>query len=529
MHVLMAAAENDALPGLKVGGVADVVRDLPPALAALGVEVTVLCPAYGLLDTFAPLREHALLEVPFGTGRARVRLFEVDAAPAGVHLYLAEHPDFAACGRGAVYCDDGPGRPFATDASKFALFCAAVAEALLEQAFGPLDAVHLHDWHTALVLVLRRFAARYRALVRLRTVYTIHNLGLQGVRPLGGDPSSLEAWFPGLGADPALIGDPRWPECVNPMAAAIRLADAVGTVSPGYAREILTRGEGLEADLGAANARGALTGILNGCPYPGPDPRAAPEWPALCARMRAHNLAAAGRSALVDSACYVAGERLAARSEPRPSPLLTTVGRVTAQKLGLLRAPVPGAASALDAVLDAIGEGGLYVVLGSGDPELEQFLVATSARRANLVYLRGYAPAIADGLYARGELFLMPSSYEPCGISQMLAMRAGQPCLVHAVGGLADTVRDGETGFSFAGPDAPAQAAALVARLREALSLREREPARWEAIAAAARAARFTWSESARGYRDRLYAAPRPSTRAGAHAAGQASALAAPR
>jgi starch synthase len=519
MHILMVAAENGALPGFKVGGIADVVHELPPALAAAGCRVSVVCPSYGLLARLGDVRGHGVVETRFRGARTTLPLWRTGNGDAVRHFVL-DHALFSACGVGAVYCDDPDGGPFATDASKFALFCAAVAEAVVRGAFGTVDVIHLHDWHAALLLLLRRHHPRCVALRAVRTVFTIHNLALQGVRPLRGHASSLEQWFPRMPYDPALVADPRWPDCVNPMAAAIRLSDAVGTVSPSYAREILEPnavqvrglhgGEGLEQDLRAVHARGALSGILNGCDYPqdGPAPHTPPaarDWPQLVALMRAENLRLAGTRGELHSAHFVADARLAALAPERPRTLLVTVGRITAQKLGLLRAAAGDGRSVLDAVLDALGEDGVYLMLGSGEPDLEQFLVAAAARRRGLILVRGYTEVLPDALYAAGDLFLMPSTFEPCGISQMLAMRAGQPCLVHAVGGLKDTVRDGTSGFAFDGASTAEQAGALLARLRAALQMRARHPERWAALRAAAARERFRWSDSAREYLARLY------------------------
>lgn len=522
MHILMVAAENGALPGFKVGGVADVLRDLPPALAAAGARVDVVTPSYGMLERLTDLHSQCIVETSFRGTPTTLPLWRV--GPPGdvpVRHFVFDHPLFSACGAGAIYCDDPDERPFASDASKFALFCAAVAEGITSHAFGKPDVIHLHDWHAALLLVLRHHGPRAHALRAIRTVYTIHNLALQGVRPLHGDDSSLARWFPQMRFDPAIVADPRWPDCVNPVAAAIRLADTVSTVSPSYAREILEPnavqargrhgGEGLEADLRAADARGALAGILNGCEYPhdgdGPDPAPALAWPHLLALMRAENLRLAAARELLHSAYFVAEARLAALTRERPRTVLVTVGRITEQKLGLLRVAGASGRSVLDEMLDALGEDGIYLILGSGDPELERFLVSVAARRPGLIMLRGYTDALPDALYAAGDLFVMPSSYEPCGISQMLAMRAGQPCLVHAVGGLNDTVHDGVTGFTFQGESTAGQARALVARLHAALELRARSPKRWAALREAAAGARFRWSDSAREHLQRLYGA----------------------
>jgi starch synthase len=170
MHVLMVAAENDALPGGKVGGIGDVLRDLPPALAALECAVTVISPAYGRLDDLPNARRLKVLNVAFGGDTCKVELFEIDNGDADprVRQLVLEHAAFSPCGRGVIYCDDGPERPFATDASKFALFSAAVAQALIQDSLGKIDVVHLHDWHAAILLVLRRCHPAYRKLRALR-------------------------------------------------------------------------------------------------------------------------------------------------------------------------------------------------------------------------------------------------------------------------------------------------------------------------------------------------------------------------
>ncbi len=135
--------------------------------------------------------------------------------------------------------------------------------------------IHLHDWHAALLLVLRRYHPAYQRLQQIHCAYTIHNLALQGIRPLLGHASSLAAWYPGLAYESAVLADPRWSNCINLMAVGIRLADAVHAVSPSYAEEILRPsavtahgyyvGEGLEIDLRKTQAEGRVFGILDGC------------------------------------------------------------------------------------------------------------------------------------------------------------------------------------------------------------------------------------------------------------------------
>lgn len=517
LNILMVAAENDALPGGKVGGIGDVVRDVPPALARRGCKVTVITPSYGSLATLPGERRVGALAVGFGGSSQRVELYEVPGRQTheGVRHWVADHPQFAACGSGRVYCDDPPTSPFATDATKFALLCAAVAEAVVQDMFGPLDILHLHDWHAAFLLILRRYHPAFRSLHDIRSVYTMHNLALQGVRPFGGHPSSLTAWYPGLIYDPGTLADPRWPNCVNPMAVGIRLADAVHVVSPAYAEEILYPsavairgyygGEGLEGDLHAARSEGRLFGILNGCEYPSESATPVLEWPALKTLLQDQVLRWAGSSANLSTAHFIAHARLSTWTDRRPKTILTSISRITDQKVRLLRQPDDRGRPALEGVLEALGDRGVYLFLGSGDPDFENFLTATSARFPNFVFLRGYSEAVSNALYGAGDLFLMPSSFEPCGIGQMLAMRAGQPCLVHHVGGLKDTVQDGETGFAFTGGSLIEQATRLVEKLRYTLNLRENKPERWETIRRAAAAARFSWDSSVNAYIEQLY------------------------
>ena len=161
--------------------------------------------------------------------------------------------------------------------------------------------------------------------------------------------------------------------------------------------------------------------------------------------------------------------------------------------------------SALDHLLDSLDPGQLMVLLGSGDPAVEACFTEVAGRRDNFLFLKGYSDPLAKALYAGGDLFLMPSSFEPCGISQMLAMREGQPCLVHRVGGLADTVEDGRDGFAFAGESPLHQAEAMLARLRDVLELMRDDPGGWKRIRERAAAARFHWSESAEKYVELLY------------------------
>jgi starch synthase len=506
----MLAAENGALPGGKVGGMGDVVHDLPRALARKGHRVSVLTPAYGFLARLPGAKSIGTVSLDFAGAKESCQWLEVPSGIDGVDYYLLDNPRFAPFGHESIYHDDGDGAPFATDASKFAFFSAASA-ALLCQLKRLPDVVHLHDWHLGLFLLLRRFDGRFRALQPVRSVFTIHNLALQGTRPIDGSDSSLARWFPDLKVPYDVVADPRYPRCVNPLAVAIRLADTLNTVSPSYAREILSTpniarghhgGEGLESLLAVRSKAGALSGILNGCEYPDRPP-AGLSWTRMVALIDEQLQAWIASGSVVDAAAYLAEKRLANLPAKRPEVIATSIGRVTGQKLALFRLCVRGSVTAIDRVLEAL-EGSVLILLGSGDHDYEVFLQRAMVRHSNFIYLKGYSDRLAQALYASGDLFLMPSSFEPCGISQMLAMRAGQPCVAHAVGGLRDTVTT-VNGFPFDGATPKEQARNFAREVAAAVDLKQNAPRKWQDLCGAARSERFSWDASAARYMQEVY------------------------
>ncbi|MBT8068884.1 MAG: glycogen/starch synthase [Gammaproteobacteria bacterium] len=503
-RVWLVAAENDVLPRGKVGGVGDVVRDLPLALAGIGLEVSVITPSYGMFHELPGATFHREVKVEFAGGTQTAEIYRLSLGDSTVKQFVIEHPLLSPQGPGKIYVRDEPGKPFAIDSAKFAFFNAAVA-AWVNAIEMPPDVLHLNDWHTGLIPALREFGDPAAALRRVRIVFTVHNLAYQGVRPFEGDPSSLESWFPGMAAHWQQLQDPRYPDCVNFMAAAIRLADGINTVSPSYALEILrpsdpatgfSGGEGLEAELNQAHFDSRLVGILNGCMYPEDLPRG-PAWGEM--------LKLIGKRAPIMIADRPAQDWLKKYKGKRPKNLMLSIGRVVEQKVPLFLEPVPGFDSALEAILDAAGPESLFIMLGNGQEALEDRFAAIARASDNFLYLRGYADALSAPLYAAADLFLMPSSFEPCGISQMLAMRVGQPCVVHAVGGLKDTVEHGVTGFVFTGDTPADQAENFVSCVREALLVKQKKPSEWEKICVTAAARRFSWQVAALNYQHKLY------------------------
>ncbi len=521
LNILMVSAENGALPGGKVGGIGDVVRDAPAALARLGHNVTVVTPAYGFLHRVDGVQYRGSVTFSFAGHEGDAWLHEVPGSnnDAGVRHLVVEHPAFEWYdhdrGEHVIYVHDPEGRPFETDATKFARFCMAVAQGLKTGALGDVDCIHLHDWHAAFFLVLTHFHPDYMGLAGVRTVFTVHNLAIQGTRPFDGGDSSLNAWYPGIWYDHRWLEDPRNRAVFSPMATGIRLADAVHVVSPTYAEEVLapsdgmrfSGGEGLEGALAWAKGQGRLHGILNGCEYPPGRVPAACNFDALASFLREQTLVWAGKQTAVARSHFLAYVRLSEwlARKAKPGIVLTSVSRLTWQKCHIMRTHGSVCESGLRGVLDGLGGRGAYLLLGTGMAEYEEFLLDLMDRYPNFVFLNGFSGPCADRLYANGDLFLMPSTYEPCGIGQMLAMRDGQPCVAHAVGGLKDTVQHGVNGFTFDGWFEHEQVDRFVETTLAAIDMKLNKLDQWARMCNAAASARFEWEDSVQQYVEKLY------------------------
>lgn len=545
-RILMVAAENGALAGAKVGGMADVIRDLPLALAGVDLCVDVIMPSYGFLTSpTAETKDLGELEVAFGGRLARVKLVVIPHPRVdGAKIYLLEHGLWQSI-PGKIYSQGTAERPFADDATKFALLCASVAKALVSGLVPMPQVLHLHDWHTGCLAMLRAFAPEYSALKAIECVFSIHNLAMQGIRPLSHDASSLAAWFPEVFSSLSdeqrqLIADPRYPHCINPMRMGIALSDRVHLVSPSYAKEVLLPsdvaagfigGEGLEQDIKLKATEAKVIGILNGCNYPNlsPSPDLSPsakkikpsaqslpriqldEFKKLLTTIEAALVEWQGTQTQVSGVDMIAFARTQAHWRHAlegavPSFLITSVGRLTDQKVLILRHQLPSGTSVLETMLKQLQQAqpqALFILLGSGDADIATFFQSLAAKHSNFMFLQGYHEPLSECLYQYGDLFVMPSSFEPCGISQMLAMRAGQPCLVHGVGGLKDTVHDGIDGFVFYGNGLTEQGEAFLHRLEEAMDCFNSQ--NWSKIRMNAWEQRFDWSSIAKIYKQQLY------------------------
>ncbi len=459
MKVLFIA--NEVAPFAKVGGLADVAGSLPPALAAQGVDVAVVMPLHRQvpgrdLEVVAPE-----LRVDDAGRLASVLRGALPDSEAPI-FFIRFDPYFD---RPEIYGPAGGDYPDAPERYAF------LARAVL--ALGPalgirFDLLHAHDWPTGLVPAFEALGARRP------TVFTIHNLGYQGRFPL--------AVAPRIGIDPyseAMRIVEHHGE-INYLAAAIKTATVINTVSTRYAEEICTPqfGEGLDGLL-RARARD-LYGIRNGIDYAQWNPARDPAIPA-----RYSPAAMEGKAV-----CKSELQREMNLPVDAEAPLVSAVTRLVGQKgLDVL-------ADALPRMLELPIQ---FVLLGTGEPELEaRYAALAEAYPRQIAVKLGYDEDLARRIYAGADMFVMPSRYEPCGLGQMIAMAYGTVPVVHATGGLADTVvEEGpeQTGFVCVAltPDD-----LFLAMQRATAARRDREG--WRRIVLRCMAQNFSWDEPAQRY-----------------------------
>jgi len=452
LRVAFVAAE--AAPFAKVGGLADVAGSLPQALARLDCDVTLYVPLHGTIDRAKWAIPDRGVERSVGYGAVRVRVIYPAIERDGVRVVFVSAKRI---GRDRVY-------GATDDAKRYAFFCRAVATALADE---PVDIVHAHDWHAALLIPM---AGRKAA-----TVFTIHNLAYQG-------KTSAEILAP-VGLPKTRVAPEKPGEC-NPMARAIARADIVSTVSPRYAKEILTAefGEGLEDLLRQrkADVRGIVNGIDTDVFDPAHDPHIAAPYTADDRRGKA--------------GCKTALQAEGGLRVDAETPVLGVIGRLVEQKgVDLLTAVAP----------DLLEAGAQLVVLGTGDPAYEERWRKLRERYPSRLFLTlGFDAALAQRVYAGCDLFLMPSRFEPCGLGQLISLRYGTIPVVRAVGGLADTVRDVDehprdgNGFAFTRYDRTAFSGALARALRAF----RRDGDVWNALRGRAMHEDHSWTASATQY-----------------------------
>ncbi len=478
MKIMMVASE--AVPYAKTGGLADVSSALSRALSEHGHDVSIFMPLYSFIPSGQFKEEAIVLDIPLGFETFRIRIFRSNLGDSRVRMLFLDHPLFS--GRSGLYGDSGS-HTYRDNHIRFALLCRGALEAARKLDMVP-DIFHLHDWQSALLPAYLREYAGTGALAGAKTLFTIHNIGYQGIF------SKQDLHALALEWDAFSRNKVAYDDSINFLKSAILHSDHITTVSPTYAVEIMSSrfGEGVESLL--AERSGAVTGILNGVDYE--------EWnskkdPFLPAPFESRNLN--GKAEAKQKL-----QKLAELDADPGIPLIGMVGRLADQKgFGELLDEEKGA---LRRILDS---GPVQIViLGTGASWIESRLLDLAAAYPALRLFLTFSDEMAHLIEGGSDFFLMPSRYEPCGLNQIYSLRYGSIPIVRATGGLADTVipyREGSstaTGFSFAESD-PDQ---IVECTREALDLWRNRPDVIAGIRKRGMEAHFSWDDSALRYEE---------------------------
>ena len=462
---------SEGLPFAKTGGLADVLGALPPALARLGWDATLVLPRYRGVESG---RRIGGLPLTVGGQQHDVTFYE--APLDGARAILVDIPAFFQ--RDELY---GAGSADYSDNARRFAFLARAALEYAAQARPAPSLIHAHDWQAGLapVYLKTRFAGHAR-LGSIPSVFTIHNLAYQGLFETD--------WLPRLDMPWEMLGIDAlefWGR-ISFLKGGINYSEAITTVSPRYAQEIQTPEFGFGFD-GILRRRSAdLSGVLNGIDTRQWNPATDPHLPAPYS---AEDLSGKRASKVAVLQAY----SLAVDEQALSRPLIGMISRMVDQKGFDLIAALPGEITRLDAS---------FVVLGTGEPRYQDFWRGLAALHRDRIGARiGFDEGLAHLIEAGADLFLMPSRFEPCGLNQMYSMRYGTVPVVRRVGGLADTVRDysrnrrDATGFVFE-EHTPA---ALLGALSRALALFQ-SPSDWRHLQLAGMRQDHSWDRSAREY-----------------------------
>jgi starch synthase len=469
LKILTISAE--VAPFAKTGGLGDVAGSLPRALRALGHDVRIVMPAYraiedayhdGRLQLTPPLPGGML--VPTGVGAIPAGVFEGQLPGSDVPVYfIAEGNMF---GRPQIY-------GYGDDVYRFAFFCRAAMELIRAIGWRP-DVVNAHDWHAAPAVTWLNTAGNSLDWFRgIPSVFTIHNLMHQG----------KTSWsiFDYLQLFTHRLDLEEGYDEVNFMARGIFHATLVNTVSPTYAREIMTPAGGMGMDMLLRHRSYNVHGILNGLDYA--------EWNPQTDRHLAQPF---DRDHLDQRLSNKRALQARAGLPQRDDvPVAAMVTRLDWQK-GL---DITG--EVVHRLLNGFAGEAQFIVLGTGAPEYEQMFAQITGYHRNKGHaFLTYAADLAPLIYGGSDIFLMPSRFEPCGLGQLIAMRYGSVPVVRATGGLADTVQDGVTGFTFYQYNVDDFWRAV----ERAIYIYRNDPVIWQRIQQHGMSADYSWNRSANGY-----------------------------
>jgi len=482
----IALVSSEAVPFAKTGGLADVAGTLFREFWHLGHDVVLFLPYYRAVknrwgrslseacpsfsvqlgDSSVTCRALSLDKLPFANKAGR--------RPAGQRgqVVFIEHDAFF--DRDELYATAEGAYPDNRD--RFIFFAKAAVEAM--QRCGPaFDVVHCHDWQTGLIpLYLKTLWSGAAAFFHTRSVFTIHNLGYQGLFPADSLPLT------GLGWEHFTMDGIEFFGQVNLLKAGIVGADAITTVSRTYAREMLTPEQGFGLDGILRKRSEVLFGIVNGIDYAEWTPFTDPFIPSRYSSTHLTGKSWCRRTFVKEHPLGGGLDR----------PLLSFIGRLADQK---------GVDVLVEVIPALIEEEGCNVaIIGKGIARLQEAMAALKGRYPDAMHLTlGFDEKLAHSLYAASDIFLMPSQYEPCGLGQMIAMRYGTVPVARRTGGLTDTIEDGVTGFLFDDYSADA----FLICIRSALAA-WKDKRSWRLMVRAAMDQDFSWERSAKEY-CRLY------------------------
>jgi len=466
LRILFATPE--CFPFAKAGGLGDVAGALPLALAARGHDVRIVMPRYRVTRKHEATRLSGPLGVPFGpmTAWTGVMRGGLRGPRANVPVYFLEHDRLY--DRDGIYGDDGGG--FGDNLERYALLSRGSIELCRYLGFEP-DVFHVHDWPTCLLPLYLDTVEADTPIARAATVLSIHNMAYQGWFARADFPQT------GLPYEPRTLSGLEMHGKLNLLKAGIVHSSIVSTVSPRYALEIQGRegGEGLD---GLLRARGGdVIGVLNGIDDEVWNPETDKH---IAAHYSIDDLGG-------KTECKLALQRELGLRESADIPLIGLISRLVTQK---------GIDIVAQAMQGLLALGVQIVVLGSGESWAEGAFTALSHRHDRFRAWIGMNEGLAHRVEAGSDLFLMPSRYEPCGLNQMYSQRYGTLPVVRAVGGLDDTVDNGETGFKFdeLTPEA------LVATVRWAVEMYRHDPQRFRALQRRAMSKPMGWVHAARNY-----------------------------
>ncbi len=470
MKILFAASE--IAPLAQTGGLAAVMKSLPAALKQNGIETALVMPKYRHIE--AEEDELALINIPVEDKLIKGRIQRTTLPNSNIPVFLIEQDDYY--DRDGLYTEQG--RDYSDNLERYTFFCRAVLE-LIARGIFKADIIHANDWQTALIPVyIKTLFKDHLLLSKIKTLYTMHNMAYQGLFPIFHYP------ILGLGWEHFNIEELEFYNQINLMKGGIVWADAINTVSSTYAKEIQTIefGYGLDGIIKENNAR--LHGILNCIDYN--------EW---SPDKDSYISAKYDVDTVIDGK---AKNKIALLKEfglPIPKtrkPLMGMVARLTLQK---------GCDLLIEILPQLIQNGAQVIVLGTGDPKLEDQLMSLKKKfPESFGVVIDYDTRLSHCIEAGSDIFLMPSRFEPCGLNQMYSLRYGSIPIVHLIGGLADTVTDINlsdegNGFTF-DQETPE---AFLGTCNRAMKFFE-DPSAWKKLIQRAMRIDFSWNRSAQEY-----------------------------